>query len=109
MKTWFITGISRGLGLALAKAALAAGDTVIGTVRSGSPDLPESGARLRVVTPAVADAVATEAAVQADFDAAGRLDVIGHNAGYSPLGDWKSVGTGRQGSGRVNHGCCRTI
>src|SRR5262249_53966670 len=26
MKTWFITGISRGLGLALAKAAVAAGD-----------------------------------------------------------------------------------
>ena len=34
MKTWFITGISRGLGLALAKAALADGDTVIGTVRN---------------------------------------------------------------------------
>ncbi|MFC3676674.1 oxidoreductase [Ferrovibrio xuzhouensis] len=86
MKTWFITGISRGLGLALAKAALAAGDTVIGTVRSGSPDLPDSAGRLRVVTLDVADAAATEAAVQAAFDAAGRIDVIVNNAGYGLLG-----------------------
>ena len=38
MKTWFITGVSRGLGRALAKAALAEGDTVIGTVRDAKPD-----------------------------------------------------------------------
>lgn len=35
MKTWFITGVSRGLGLALATEALARGDRVIGTVRQG--------------------------------------------------------------------------
>ena len=33
MRTWFITGVSRGLGLAIANAALTEGDTVIGTVR----------------------------------------------------------------------------
>lgn len=33
MKTWFITGISSGLGKALAKAVLANGDFVIGTFR----------------------------------------------------------------------------
>ena len=33
MKTWFITGISRGLGAALAGAVLARGDAVVGTVR----------------------------------------------------------------------------
>jgi len=32
-KIWFITGISRGLGRALAEAALLRGDTVIGTSR----------------------------------------------------------------------------
>lgn len=85
-KTWFITGISRGLGLALARAALAAGDRVIGTVRSGTPDLPEHGDRLTVVALDVADADATTAAVQAAFDTAGRIDVIVNNAGYGLLG-----------------------
>jgi NAD(P)-dependent dehydrogenase (short-subunit alcohol dehydrogenase family) len=85
-KTWFITGISRGLGLALARAALATGDTVIGTVRSGRPDLPDSDGRLTVVTLDVADADATDNAVRAAFDMAGRIDVIVNNAGYGLLG-----------------------
>ena len=55
MKTWFITGISRGLGLALAKAALADGDTVIGTVRSGAPNLPAGAGTLHVLTLDLAD------------------------------------------------------
>jgi len=32
-KTWIITGASSGLGLALAEAALAAGEHVLGTAR----------------------------------------------------------------------------
>jgi NAD(P)-dependent dehydrogenase (short-subunit alcohol dehydrogenase family) len=35
MKTWFITGVSSGLGRAIAEAAVAAGDRVVGTTRSG--------------------------------------------------------------------------
>ena len=34
MKTWFITGISSGLGKALAKAVIKNGDFVIGTFRN---------------------------------------------------------------------------
>ena len=34
MKTWFITGVSTGFGRAIANAALAAGDRVIGTLRN---------------------------------------------------------------------------
>jgi NAD(P)-dependent dehydrogenase (short-subunit alcohol dehydrogenase family) len=34
MKIWFITGVSSGLGRAIAEAALAHGDTVVGTLRS---------------------------------------------------------------------------
>ena len=30
MKTWFITGVSTGFGRAIANAALAAGDRVVG-------------------------------------------------------------------------------
>lgn len=33
-KTWLITGASRGFGAEIAKAALAAGDTVIATARN---------------------------------------------------------------------------
>lgn len=86
MKTWFITGISRGLGLALARAALAEGDTVIGTVRSGAPDLKAAPDKLHVMTVDVADGAATEAAVKQAFAKAGRIDVIVNNAGYGLLG-----------------------
>lgn len=86
MTTWFITGISRGLGLALAKAALAEGDTVIGTVRSGRPDLPAERGTLHVLTVDLADGEAAEAAVGQAFALAGRIDVIVNNAGYGLLG-----------------------
>lgn len=90
MKTWFITGISRGLGLALARAALATGDTVIGTVRSGTPDLPAAPGRLHVLTLDMADGPAVEATVERAFAIAGEagrpLDVIVNNAGYGLLG-----------------------
>lgn len=93
MTTWFITGISRGLGLALAKAALAEGDTVIGTVRTGKPDLPVNGSSggslpgtLHVLTADLADGDAAEAAVGQAFALAGRIDVIVNNAGYGLLG-----------------------
>lgn len=86
MKTWFITGISRGLGLALAKAALAEGDTVIGTVRNGKPDLFPSKGKLQLVTLDVIDGDAAEAAIKQAFAAAGRVDVIVNNAGYGLLG-----------------------
>jgi NAD(P)-dependent dehydrogenase (short-subunit alcohol dehydrogenase family) len=86
MKTWFITGISRGLGLALARAALAEGDTVIGTVRSGTPDLRAAPGKLHVVTVDMADGAAAEAAVKQAFTLAGRIDMIVNNAGYGLLG-----------------------
>jgi len=86
MKTWFITGISRGLGHSLAKAALAQGDTVIGTVRSGSPDLPAGAGTLHVLTLDLADGAAVEAAVERAFSLGDRIDVIVNNAGYGLLG-----------------------
>jgi len=86
MKTWFITGISRGLGLALAKAALADGDTVIGTIRSGTSELPTGAGTLHVLTLDLADGAAAEAAVERAFALAGRIDVIVNNAGYGLLG-----------------------
>ncbi len=86
MRTWFITGISRGLGQALANAALAEGDTVIGTVRDRAPDLVTGPGTLHVMTLDVADGEAAEAAVKDAFARAGTIDVIVNNAGYGLLG-----------------------
>jgi NAD(P)-dependent dehydrogenase (short-subunit alcohol dehydrogenase family) len=87
MKTWLITGISRGLGLALARAALERGDAVIGTVRGGRPDLSEGEGRLHVLTLDMAQGAAIDAAVAQAFEiAGGRLDVLVNNAGYGLLG-----------------------
>jgi NAD(P)-dependent dehydrogenase (short-subunit alcohol dehydrogenase family) len=42
-KIWIITGAARGIGLEIARAVIARGDTVVATVRS----LPEGVARER--------------------------------------------------------------
>ncbi|TGX53532.1 SDR family NAD(P)-dependent oxidoreductase [Sphingomonas gei] len=86
MKTWFITGISRGLGKALAEAALARGDTVIGTVREGRPEIATGNGLLHVQRLDLTDTKAIESAVGDAFATAGRVDVVVNNAGYGLLG-----------------------
>lgn len=86
MKTWFITGISRGLGKGLAQAALARGDTVVGTVREGAPDLDAGKGKLHVLTVDLTNAGAIATTVSAAFDAVGHIDVLVNNAGYGLLG-----------------------
>ena len=91
MRTWFITGVSRGLGLAIANAALTEGDTVIGTVRDTAPDLASGPGKLHVVTLDVADGDAAEEAVHQAFARAGKIDVIVNNAGYGLLGAFETA------------------
>jgi NAD(P)-dependent dehydrogenase (short-subunit alcohol dehydrogenase family) len=86
MKTWFITGVSRGLGKALAEAALARGDTVIGTVREGDPQIAKGKGVFHRLTLDVRDPKAIEATVSQAFELGGRLDVVVNNAGYGLLG-----------------------
>jgi len=86
MKTWFITGISRGLGLALAQAALARGDTVIGTVRGAAPELERGTGTLHVLQLDMTDPAAIAPTVEQAFALTGRIDVIVNNAGYGLLG-----------------------
>jgi NAD(P)-dependent dehydrogenase (short-subunit alcohol dehydrogenase family) len=82
-KVWFITGCSRGLGRALAKAVLAAGHQLVASARDPG-DLafltPTDG--LRTVALDVTDAAAARAAVSAATSAFGPLDVVVNNAGY---------------------------
>jgi NAD(P)-dependent dehydrogenase (short-subunit alcohol dehydrogenase family) len=85
-RTWLITGSSRGLGRALAEAALAAGHRVVATARD-----PEQVADLVAQYPQTARAVALDVtdraqaaeAVQHAVDAFGTIDVLVNNAGYA--------------------------
>jgi NAD(P)-dependent dehydrogenase (short-subunit alcohol dehydrogenase family) len=86
MKTWFITGISRGIGKAIAEAALARGDTVVGTVRDEAPDIAAGTGTLRVLKLDVADAGSVAPTIAEAFGVTGRLDVLINNAGYGLLG-----------------------
>jgi NADP-dependent 3-hydroxy acid dehydrogenase YdfG len=89
MKTWFITGASRGFGRVWTEAALERGDKVAATARSlaSIADLKEKyGDRvltleLDVTKPDQAKAAVGQA--HADF---GKLDIILNNAGYSLVG-----------------------
>ena len=81
-KVWLITGAGRGMGLDFAKAALAAGYTVVASGRESdrvTKALGQSNEMLAVkldVT-SLADA---EAAVRAAVDRFGRIDVLVNNA-----------------------------
>jgi NAD(P)-dependent dehydrogenase (short-subunit alcohol dehydrogenase family) len=84
-KVWFITGSSRGLGLALAQAVLASGDRLVATARNPEhlADLARTyGERVRVVALDVTDAAAARASIATAVSAFGRLDVVVNNAGY---------------------------
>ena len=84
-KIWFITGISRGFGRALADALLARGDTVIGTTRSGTAEVDRGKGRIEVLALDVTDAQSVKEAVTAAVQLHGRIDVIVNNAGYGLL------------------------
>jgi NAD(P)-dependent dehydrogenase (short-subunit alcohol dehydrogenase family) len=86
MKTWLITGVSRGIGKALAEAALARGDTVIGTVREEDPQIVAGKGKFHCLRLEIRDPVAIQEIVTRAFNLAGRLDVIVNNAGFGLLG-----------------------
>ncbi len=94
MKTWFITGASRGIGLEVARAALLAGDAVVATARR--PDqvrdaLHEFGDRVLPLALDVTNEASIFAAVAAAKEAFGRIDVLVNNAGYGQLGAFEQI------------------
>jgi NAD(P)-dependent dehydrogenase (short-subunit alcohol dehydrogenase family) len=86
MKNWLITGVSRGIGKALAEAALARGDTVVGTVREGQPQIATGKGTFHCLRLEVRDPAAIQDTVSRAFDLVGRIDVVVNNAGYGLLG-----------------------
>lgn len=86
MATWLITGISRGLGLALAQERLDRGDTVIGTVRQGAPALQVGAGTLHLLQADLADPAAALDVVREAYTRTQVIDVIVNNAGYGLLG-----------------------
>jgi NAD(P)-dependent dehydrogenase (short-subunit alcohol dehydrogenase family) len=89
VKTWFITGTSRGFGREWAIAALDRGDEVAATARdiAGLDDLvAKYGKAILPIRLDVTDRGADFAAVKLAHDYFGRLDVIVNNAGYGQFG-----------------------
>ncbi len=82
-KVWFITGAGRGLGLDIAKAALAAGNKVIATGRNTDKVTQAlgKGQNLLVVKLDVTKPADAEASVQAAVAQFGTIDVLVNNAG----------------------------
>ncbi len=89
MKTWFITGTSRGFGREWAIAALDRGDKVAATARDLTTldDLAgKYGDAILPINLDVTDRAAAFAAVRQAHARFGRLDVVVNNAGYGHFG-----------------------
>src|ERR1700753_1786839 len=89
VKTWFITGTSRGCGREWAIAALDRGDKVAATARNLSTldDLvAKYGDAILPIELDVTDREAAFAAVAQAHGRFGRLDVVVNNAGYGHFG-----------------------
>jgi NAD(P)-dependent dehydrogenase (short-subunit alcohol dehydrogenase family) len=92
-KVWFITGAGRGMGVDIAKAALAAGNAVVATGRNTdavAKAVGESDALL-VVTLDITDPASAQAAVQAAMERFGRIDVLVNNAGNFIAGFFEEI------------------
>jgi NAD(P)-dependent dehydrogenase (short-subunit alcohol dehydrogenase family) len=81
-KVWLITGAGRGMGLDIAKAALAAGHDVVATGRDTGKVAKAIGSaeNLLVVKLDVTKPSDAEAAAQAAIEKFGRIDVLVNNA-----------------------------
>ena len=82
-KVWFITGAGRGMGVEIAKAALADGNAVVATGRNPDAVAKAIGIEvdLLVVKLDVTSRDDAEAAVQTAVDRFGRIDTLVNNAG----------------------------
>lgn len=94
-KTWFITGISSGLGKAIAQTAMECGDFVIGTFRK--PEQTDEfnalhGSSGLAITLDVTEPSQIEHAFRVVSEKFGRLDVLVNNVGFGFAGAIEETG-----------------
>ncbi|MGC6400282.1 oxidoreductase [Sphingomonas sp. FW199] len=95
VSNWLITGVGRGLGHSLARAALERGDYVVGTVRTDA-----DRRRFEAMAPGRAHALIVDlgdhhsipAAVATAEALLGRIDLLVSNAGYGMVGAIEETG-----------------
>jgi NAD(P)-dependent dehydrogenase (short-subunit alcohol dehydrogenase family) len=92
-KVWLVTGAGRGMGVDIAKAALAAGDAVVATGRNPERVSAALGAHddLLVVKLDVTDSADAEDAARAAVGRFGRIDVLVNNAGNFYAGFFEEI------------------
>jgi NAD(P)-dependent dehydrogenase (short-subunit alcohol dehydrogenase family) len=87
-RVWFVTGASRGLGAAIVRTLLDAGERVVATARKRDGLTAAFGAdsdALLSLSLDVTDQSAVRTAVAAALTRFGRIDVLVNNAGYGDL------------------------
>ena len=91
--TWLITGAARGMGIDLAKAALAAGHSVVATARNAAKVTEALGEHENLLPVAldITDPTAAQAAVDASVARFGRIDTLVNNAGTFQAGYFEEI------------------
>jgi NAD(P)-dependent dehydrogenase (short-subunit alcohol dehydrogenase family) len=92
-KVWLVTGAGRGMGVDIAKAALAAGYAVVATARNTDTVTAALGQDedLLAVKLDVTDPADAQAAVTAAVERFGRIDVLVNNAGNFYAGFFEEI------------------
>jgi len=93
-KVWFITGASKGLGLALTKLSLANGDKVIATSRNVEDfkaSITEHQENFLSLKVDITSDEEVKNAVAKSIEKFGVLDVVVNNAGYSLVGSMEEM------------------
>ena len=93
---WFVTGAARGMGIDIARAALAAGHSVAATARNEAKITRALGEneKLLPLSLDITDPVAAKAAVEATVARFGRIDTLVNNAGTFQAGFFEEISDG---------------
>jgi NAD(P)-dependent dehydrogenase (short-subunit alcohol dehydrogenase family) len=94
-KVWLVTGANSGFGRAIAEAAVAAGDVVVGAARrvAALDDLVAAHPdQVEALALDVTDTAAVDTAVADVLARHGRIDVLVNNAGRSHIGAFEETG-----------------